>query len=309
MEKAIKEGYMTVGEVAKKMKVTVRTLQHYDKEGLLAPSAFSEGGRRLYTDKDLVRLHQILALKQLGFSLEAIKSKLSSLDTPDEVAEALEQQASAIREKISDLTESLREIEALKAEVLAMQSVDFQKYADIIVNLSMKNEFYWMIKHFDYDHNRHEPVHAFHEFGGLRHHGEHHARKIRAGHGVQDADLIFGVAVGRVDEGVAVPIGCGLLDGLHDGGIIGVEDVGADDEDCLAIEEGGPLFGCGSVTKGLGGFPYLADGIGGEGNIRPPAEDHGNGGGGIPGLPAYISQGDSGSGAHDILFFVVLRNI
>ena len=149
MEKAIKEGYMTVGEVAKKMKVTVRTLQHYDKEGLLAPSAFSEGGRRLYTDKDLVRLHQILALKQLGFSLEAIKSKLSSLDTPDEVAEALEQQASAIREKISDLTESLREIEALKAEVLAMQSVDFQKYADIIVNLSMKNEFYWMIKHFD----------------------------------------------------------------------------------------------------------------------------------------------------------------
>src|SRR5699024_4985501 len=114
-------------------------------EGLLAPSAFSEGGRRLYTDKDLVRLHQILALKQLGFSLEAIKSQLSSLDTPDEVAEALEQQASAIREKISDLTESLREIEALKAEVLAMQSVDFQKYADIIVNLSMKNEFYWMI--------------------------------------------------------------------------------------------------------------------------------------------------------------------
>ena len=98
---------MTVGEVAKKMKVTVRTLQHYDKEGLLAPSAFSEGGRRLYTDKDLVRLHQILALKQLGFSLEAIKSKLSPLDTPDEVAEALEQQASAIREKISDLTESL----------------------------------------------------------------------------------------------------------------------------------------------------------------------------------------------------------
>ena len=49
MEKyrAILEGYMTVGEVAKKMNVTVRTLQHYDKEGLLSPSAVSEGGRRL----------------------------------------------------------------------------------------------------------------------------------------------------------------------------------------------------------------------------------------------------------------------
>lgn len=34
--KAIPDGYMTVGEVAKKMDITVRTLQHYDKEGLLS---------------------------------------------------------------------------------------------------------------------------------------------------------------------------------------------------------------------------------------------------------------------------------
>ena len=73
-ERAIPEGYMTVGEVAKKMGVTVRTLQYYDKEGLFSPSGKSEGGRRLYTDKDLVRLHQILSLKSLGFSLEDIRS-------------------------------------------------------------------------------------------------------------------------------------------------------------------------------------------------------------------------------------------
>ena len=61
--RAIPQGFMTVGEVAKKMGVTVRTLQYYDKEGLLSPSAESEGGRRLYTDKDLVMLHQIISLK------------------------------------------------------------------------------------------------------------------------------------------------------------------------------------------------------------------------------------------------------
>ena len=61
--RAIPEGFMTVGELAKKMNVTVRTLQYYDKEGVLSPSAESEGGRRLYTDKDLVLLHQILSLK------------------------------------------------------------------------------------------------------------------------------------------------------------------------------------------------------------------------------------------------------
>lgn len=75
MEKhrAIPRGFMTVGELAKKMNTTVRTLQYYDREGLLSPSAESEGGRRLYTDKDIIRLHQIQSMKYLGFSLGDIK--------------------------------------------------------------------------------------------------------------------------------------------------------------------------------------------------------------------------------------------
>ena len=91
--KVIPQGYMTVGEVAKKMEVTVRTLQYYDKEGLFSPSATSDGGRRLYTHKDLVKLHQILSLKHLGFSLEDIKNRLVSLDTPAEIASVLAEQA------------------------------------------------------------------------------------------------------------------------------------------------------------------------------------------------------------------------
>lgn len=147
--KAIPQGYMTVGEAAKKMDVTVRTLQHYDREGLLSPSAMSEGGRRLYTDKDMVKLHQILSLKHLGFSLDDIKNRLIPLDTPAEIAAVLTEQTAAVRQKIESLSESLRELEGLREEVLQMQSVNFKKYADIIVNLQMKNDFYWLIKHFD----------------------------------------------------------------------------------------------------------------------------------------------------------------
>ena len=149
--RAIPDGYMTVGEVAKKMGTTVRTLQYYDKEGLLSPSAESEGGRRLYTDKDLVTLHQILSLKSLGFSLDDIKSRLISLETPTDVATALTEQADSIREKIEQLTDSLTAIEQLKAEVLQMQTVNFNAYADIIVNLQMKNGSYYLIKRFDDD--------------------------------------------------------------------------------------------------------------------------------------------------------------
>ena len=149
--KAIPEGYMTVGQMAKKMGVTVRTLQYYDKEGLLCPSAESEGGRRLYTDKDLVTLHQILSLKSLGFSLDDIKQRLIPLETPEAVARVLTEQAESIREKIKQLNDSLTAIEQLKTEVLQMQSVSFKKYADIIVNLQMKNDSYYLIKRFDED--------------------------------------------------------------------------------------------------------------------------------------------------------------
>ena len=149
--RAIPQGFMTVGEVAKKMGVTVRTLQYYDKEGLLSQSAESEGGRRLYTDKDLIRLHQIISLKSLGFSLDDIKERLISLETPADVANALTEQADDIRQKIEQLQASLSAIEQLKAEVLQMQTVNFKKYADIIVNLQMKNDSYYLIKRFDDD--------------------------------------------------------------------------------------------------------------------------------------------------------------
>lgn len=149
--KAVPKGFMTVGEAAKKMGVTVRTLQYYDKEGLLSPSAESEGGRRLYTDKDLVTLHQIISLKSLGFSLSDIKQRLISLETPADVTNALTEQAEDIRRKIEQLQASLKAIEQLKTEVLQMQTVNFAKYADIIINLQMKNDSYYLIKRFDDD--------------------------------------------------------------------------------------------------------------------------------------------------------------
>ena len=82
--RAIPNNFMTIGEVAKKMGVTVRTLQYYDKEGLLSPSTQSEGGRRLYSNKDLITLHQILSLKSLGFTLDDIKEAQLKLEEKEQ---------------------------------------------------------------------------------------------------------------------------------------------------------------------------------------------------------------------------------
>ncbi len=88
-------------------------------------------------------------MKSLDFSLDDIKQRLISLETPADVANALTEQADDIRQKIEQLKTSLTAIEQLKTEVLQMQTVNFKKYADIIVNLQMKNDFYYLIKRFD----------------------------------------------------------------------------------------------------------------------------------------------------------------
>ena len=62
-------GLMTVGELASRVGVTVRTIQYYDQKGLLHPSSKSEQNQRLYSRDDEERLYRILTLKFLGFSL------------------------------------------------------------------------------------------------------------------------------------------------------------------------------------------------------------------------------------------------
>ncbi|RKN85938.1 MerR family transcriptional regulator [Paenibacillus ginsengarvi] len=66
--------FWKVGELAKLTRLTVRTLHYYDQIGLFSPSGQTESGHRLYSEADLSRLHHILSLKELGLSLEEIKS-------------------------------------------------------------------------------------------------------------------------------------------------------------------------------------------------------------------------------------------
>lgn len=140
---------LTVGELAKLMDVTVRTLQYYDKEGLLAPSCKSDGGRRLYTKKDMVKLHQILSFKYLGFSLEEIEHTLISLDNPEDVLKMLNSQEQALKAQIQKLKEAVSAVQSLRDEVSLIHEVDFNKYADIITLIRQKNDGYWVFKFFD----------------------------------------------------------------------------------------------------------------------------------------------------------------
>lgn len=70
-------GAYKIGYVSGIARVTVRALRHYDELGLVRPSGRSRSGYRLYTDRDLERLQQVLFYRALGFSLEDIGRALA----------------------------------------------------------------------------------------------------------------------------------------------------------------------------------------------------------------------------------------
>lgn len=110
----------TVGQVAERSGVTVRTLHHYDEIGLLRPSRRSASGYRLYTDEDLVRLQHVVVYRRLGFALEEVAVLLD--DPEADVAAHLRRQRAAVMSRLDELAELVTAIDrALEAEVSGMQ--------------------------------------------------------------------------------------------------------------------------------------------------------------------------------------------
>lgn len=102
----------TVKQVSKLTGISVRTLHHYDAIGLLKPSKVTEAGYRLYDDKALKRLQNILLFRELQFPLKEIKA---ILDSPDfDPSEAIQQQIKLLelqRNHIEKLISFAREIQ------------------------------------------------------------------------------------------------------------------------------------------------------------------------------------------------------
>ncbi len=121
----------TTGEMAKMCDVSVRTVQFYDTKDLLKPSELSEGGRRLYSDDDLEKLHLICLLKTFGLSLDSIKDVLNS-ETPNKVLLLLlEEQARQINAEIEKGQNQLKIIEAVKKNLRNSKTIQVNSINDI----------------------------------------------------------------------------------------------------------------------------------------------------------------------------------
>lgn len=92
---------VTVGATAGLVGVTVRTLHHWDEIGLASPSARTAAGYRQYTEADLHRLHRIVAYREAGLGLDAVREVLD--DATAEIGATLRAQRAQLAERITDL--------------------------------------------------------------------------------------------------------------------------------------------------------------------------------------------------------------
>lgn len=134
--------YLTIGTFAAQAGVSVRTLQHYDRIGLLKPAARSAGGRRLYTAHDFPRLQQIVTFKLIGLSLDQIKSLLVT-DTAG-IQQILRQQRQALAARRAQLDAILRALDAAQQAAEPAGEIARQKFVDIIREVVMSTDTDWL---------------------------------------------------------------------------------------------------------------------------------------------------------------------
>jgi len=119
---------MTVSEVSRLAGVSIRTLQYYDRIGLLSPACRTESGYRLYDDTALEQLQQILLFRELEFPLKEIKKIISKPDFDRE--KALEQQITLLtmkKERLEKLIDFARRINNTGGKTMDFSVFDTEK--------------------------------------------------------------------------------------------------------------------------------------------------------------------------------------
>ncbi len=112
-----------VKDLSKLTKVSVQTLHYYDKLNLLKPSLRLDNGYRLYSEADLLKLQQILALKFFGFELSQIKALLaSSVD----VVEHFTVQSQFLQKKAAALIEASNTLQSIISDCGVDKSIPWK---------------------------------------------------------------------------------------------------------------------------------------------------------------------------------------
>ncbi|MBW4847797.1 MAG: MerR family transcriptional regulator [Lachnospiraceae bacterium] len=126
----------TINKLAKLAGISTRALRYYDELGLLSPARVSSNGYRIYGQKEIDRLQQILFYRELGVSLEEIRNILASKDFDG--LSALESHLTALlarREQLNLLVANVEKtIKTMKGEMIMSDQEKFEGFLQKLVD-------------------------------------------------------------------------------------------------------------------------------------------------------------------------------
>lgn len=130
-------------ELSQLTQVSVRTLHYYDKIGLLKPSMRLSNDYRLYSEKDLLKLQQIIALKFFGFELSQIKLLLAK---QDDVIENFAMQSKFLQEKAETLLEASTILQHVTNDCSNKKSIPWEQIIQLIevYHMTQQLEHSWV---------------------------------------------------------------------------------------------------------------------------------------------------------------------
>lgn len=121
---------ISIKEVTKQTGLTVRTMRYYDQIGLLHPAGKTEGGHRLYGEKEIKKLQEIQFLKTIGFSLQEIKEMLS--DKGHDWFKGLKKQLSYVSKEKERLEQIEGTLRGLLNEIMLNGNIDLSSMQKLI---------------------------------------------------------------------------------------------------------------------------------------------------------------------------------
>lgn len=149
--KNLSEKLWQTNEFAKQAGVTVRTLHHYDRIGLLKPSRRNVKGFRYYGEAEFARLQQISTLKFVGFSLTQIKEILGKQSF--DLAQTLRMQRTLLEAQRHRLNLVLQAIRQAEKTFEQNRTTDLESFQKIIEVMNMEQNFDWTKKYYSEEAN------------------------------------------------------------------------------------------------------------------------------------------------------------
>lgn len=148
--------FWKVGELATLTGLTIRTLRYYDQINLFSPSQYTDSGHRLYTKSDLTRLQEILALKQIGLSLDDIKAFVTN-KKKNSATEIIKTQITRVKRDMQIQQNLLSELERTLKTVRSHHTMSVEELTTLLGAMNMNQERYFTKQQLDtmkeyYDH-------------------------------------------------------------------------------------------------------------------------------------------------------------